>query len=41
MLKDYDLSHKISVKEALFELLKIYVIASGAGRAVAKKTEKS
>lgn len=37
LLKDYDLSLKISVKEVLFELLKIYVIADSAGRALAKK----
>lgn len=40
-LKAKDLSHKISVKEALFELSKIYVIADGARRSLAEIPDKS
>ena len=41
MLKEKDLSHKISVKEVLFELSKIYVIADGARRSLAEIPDKS
>ena len=41
VLKDHDLSQKISVKEALFELSKICVIADGARRTLAEIPEKS
>ena len=41
MLKEKDLSHKISVKEALFELSKIYVIADGARRSLAEISDRS
>ena len=40
-LKEKDLSHRISVKEALFELSKIYVITDGTGRSVAEISDKS
>lgn len=40
-LKEKGLSHKISVKEALFELSKIYVIADGARRSLAEIPDKS
>ena len=41
VLKDHDLSQKISVKEALFELSKIYMTVSGARRTVSEIPEKS
>jgi hypothetical protein len=41
MLKEKDLSHEISVKEVLFELSKIYVIADGARRSLAEIPDKS
>ena len=41
VLKDHDLSQKISVKETLFELSKIYVIADGARRILAEIPERS
>ena len=41
MLKEKGLSQKISVKEALFELSKIYVIADGARRSLAEIPDKS
>ncbi|MDA8143523.1 MAG: hypothetical protein M0T81_06020 [Thermoplasmatales archaeon] len=40
-LKEKDLSEKISVKEALFELSKIHVIADGTRRSVAEISDKS
>ena len=41
MLKEKGLSQKISVKEALFELSKIYVIADGARRSLAEIPDKA
>ncbi len=41
MLKDHDVSHKMSVKEVLFDLSKIYVIADGARRTRAEIPERS
>ena len=41
VLKDHDLSQKISVKEALFELSKIYMTVSGARRTVSEIPKKS
>ena len=41
VLKDHDVSQKMSVKEALFDLSKIYVIAEGARRTLAKIPERS
>lgn len=41
MLKGHDVSQKISVKEALFELSKIYVIADGERRTLAEIPERS
>ena len=41
VLKDHDLSQKISVKETLFELSKIYITVSGARRTVSEIPEKS
>ncbi len=40
VLKDHDFSHKMSVKEVLFDLSKIYVIADGARITLAKIPEK-
>ena len=41
VLKDHDLSQKISVKEALFELSKIFITASSARRTVSEIPKKS
>ena len=41
VLKGHDVSQKISVKEALFELSKIYVIADGERRTLAEIPERS
>ena len=41
VLKDHDVSQKMSVKEALFDLSKIYVTAEGARRTLAKIPERS
>ena len=41
VLKDHDVSQKIFVKEALFELSKIYITVSGARRTVSEILEKS
>ena len=41
VLKDHDVSQKISVKETLFELSKIYVIADGARRTIAEISGRS
>jgi transposase len=41
VLKDKDLSQKMSVKEVLFELSKIYVIADGTRRTLAEIPERS
>ena len=41
MLKDNGMSQKMSVKEALFELSKIYVISDGARRTLAEIPERS
>jgi len=41
VLKDKDLSQKMSVKEVLFELSKVYVIVNGARRTMAEIPERS
>lgn len=41
MLNDHNHSQKISVKGALFDLSKIYVIADGARRTLAEIPERS
>ena len=41
MLKDHDVSQKMSVKEVLFELSKIYVIVNGARRTLSEIQERS
>jgi len=41
VLKEKKVSQKISVKEALFELSKIYVISDGARRTLAEIPERS
>jgi transposase len=41
VLKDHDVSHKMSVKEVLFDLSKVYVIADGARRTLAEIPERS
>ena len=41
VLKDHGMSQRMSVKEALFELSKIYVIADGARRTLAEIPERS
>ena len=40
-LKDHDVSQKMSVKEVLFELSKIYVIVNGARRTLSEIQERS
>ena len=41
VLKDHDVSQKMSVKEALFDLSKIYIIADGSRRTLAGIPERS
>ena len=41
VLKDHGISQKMSVKEVLFDLSKIYVIVNGARRTLAERPERS
>ena len=41
VLKDHGMSQKMSVKEVLFDLSKIYIIADGARRTLAEIPERS
>ena len=41
VLKDHDLSQKMSLRESLFNLSKVHVIADGARRTLAEIPERS